>query len=271
MNDVADFLRTRRDRITPADVGLVPGRRRRVPGLRREEVALLAGISVEYYTQMERGDLRGVSEGILDAVAHALRLDEAEADHLAALAAASNPSRRRPRAHTREVSGALRQFLAAVHGIPAWVRDRRMSLVVMNPVAVALFAPIVEDSAARGNVARFVFLSAAAKEYFPDWELVADETVATMRTYAGANPHDKQLTGLVGELATRSGEFRARWAVHNVRHHRAGVKLIDHPRVGRLELEYTAMTLPEHPEWFMFTYTAAPGSPTADRLAQLDG
>ena len=269
--EVSDFLRTRRDRITPEQAGIVGGGRRRVPGLRREEVAMLAGVSVEYYARMERGDLRGVSLEVLDALARALRLGEAERDHLADLAHAAGPRPRRRRGGPREqvVQPQLQQFLDAVTGAPMWVRDRRLDYVAANPLGRALYAPMLDDPANRGNTARFTFLSTASRLFFPDWEANADNIVATLRTYAGQNPLDKRLTDLIGELVTRSDTFRYRWARHDVRHHRAGMKRIHHPEVGDLELRYQAMEFPANADWFMFAFTAQPGSPTEERLKLL--
>ncbi len=268
---VSDFLRTRRDRITPEQAGIIGGSRRRVPGLRREEVAMLAGVSVEYYARMERGDLAGVSAEVLDSVAQALRLDEAERDHLDDLARAAGPrpKRRHKKACEMGVTPAFQRFLDAVTGAPVWVRDRRMDFVAANALGRALYAPLFEDPSGRANTARFTFLDPAARLFFPDWEANADGIVATMRTYAGQNPLDKGLTDLIGELVTRSDAFRQRWSVHDVRHHRAGAKRIHHPVVGDLELSYEAMGLPANPHWFMFAYTAEPGSPTEERIRLL--
>ena len=266
---MSDFLRTRRDRITPAQAGILAGTRRRVPGLRREEVATSAGISVEYYARIERGDLRGVSVEVLDALARTLHLDEAETDHLHDLAeAAGPPARRRPREAEQVFPESLQRFVDAV-SVPVWVRDRRMDIVAANRVARALYEPVLSDPAARGNTARFVFFSPASRIFFPDWEDNASGIVATLRTYAGQSPRDKRLSDLIGELATRSDDFRVRWAAHDVRHHRTGIKRIHHPEVGDLELGYDAMDFPAHPDWFMFGYTAAPGSPSEERLRLL--
>ena len=269
--EVTNFLRTRRDRITPEQAGIVGGRRRRVPGLRREEVALLTGISVEYYARMERGDLRGVSLEVLDSLARALQRDEAETNHLADLAGAAGPPPRRRRSRPAEqtVMPMLQRFLDAVTGAPMWVRDRRLDFVAANSLGRALYAPILDDVASQGNTARFTFLNPASQVFFPDWEDNADEVVATLRTYAGQDPHDKRLTDLIGELVTRSDTFRLRWARHDVRHHRAGLKRVRHPVVGDLELTYQAMELPMNRDWLMFAFTAEPGSPTEERLQTL--
>ena len=269
--EVTNFLRTRRDRITPEQAGIVGGRRRRVPGLRREEVALLTGISVEYYARMERGDLRGVSLEVLDSLARALQLDEAETNHLADLARAAGPPPRRRRSRPAEqtVMPMLQRFLDAVTGAPMWVRDRRLDFVAANSLGRALYAPILDDVASQGNTARFTFPNPASQIFFPAWEDNADEVVATLRTYAGQDPHDKRLTDLIGELVTRSDTFRLRWARHDVRHHRAGLKRVRHPVVGDLELTYQAMELPMNRDWLMFAFTAEPGSPTEERLQTL--
>lgn len=269
-NEVGDFLRSRRDKVTPEQAGIVGGGRRRVPGLRREEVATLANISVDYYAKMERGDLRGVAPEILDAVAKALLLDEAETDHLYDLARSADPRPpRRRKSADRTVTPSLQRFLDAVTGAPVWVRDRRMDVIGANPLGKALYRTLLDDAAGRGNTARFMFLSPAARNFFPDWEQGADDIVATMRTYAGQNPRDKALTDIIGELVTRSDAFRQRWGAHNVRHHRTGIKRIHHPEVGDLELVYEGWEFPANPEWFMFGYTAEPGSPTEERLKLL--
>lgn len=267
--EVTEFLRTRRDRITPELAGIIGGGRRRVPGLRREEVAMLTGVSVEYYARMERGDLGGVSVEVLDALSRALKLDEAEADHLNDLARTAGPPPRRRRPVEQAVKPTLQRFLDAVTGAPMWVRDRRLDYVAANPLGRALYAPMLDDPVNQGNTARFTFLNPASRVFFPDWEENADDMVATLRTYAGQNPLDKKLTDLIGELVTRSDTFRHRWSKHNVRHHRAGIKRMHHPAVGDLELSYEAMEFPANPDWFMFAFTAEPDSPTEDRLKLL--
>lgn len=268
---MAEFLRTRRDRITPERAGILGGSRRRVPGLRREEVALLAGVSVEYYARMERGDLTGVSPEVRDSLADALQLDEAETDHLHDLAKAAGPhrARRRQRTADNSIRPSLRRFLDAITGAPVWIRDRRMTIVTGNALGRALYAPILDDPANQANTARFMFFNPSADTFFPDWDHGADEIVATLRSYAGQRPHDRGLTDLIGELVTRSDEFRMRWAKYNVRFHRLGIKRIHHPLVGDLELDYEAMELPANPDWLLFAHTAEPGSPTEERLKLL--
>ena len=231
----------------------------------------MAGVSVEYYARMERGALRGVSAEVLDALARVLRLDEAETDHLHALAEAADPQavrRRGSRAEQQPFRPSLQRFIDAIT-MPVWVRDRRMGFVAANALGRALYSPLLDDPASRGNTARFVFLSPASREFFPDWEQGASDVVATLRAYAGQNPHDRRLTDLIGELATRSDDFRRRWASQDVWHHRSGIKRIRHPEVGDLELAYEAMSFPANPEWFMFGYTAEPGSPSEELLKLL--
>lgn len=267
--EVTEFLRTRRARITPDRAGIIVGGRRRVPGLRREEVAMLTGVSVEYYARMERGNLDGVSVDVLDALARALKLDEAETDHLHDLARLAGPRPRRRRSAEQTGKPALQRFLDAVTGAPIWVRDFRLDFVAANALGRALYAPMLDDPANRGNTARFTFLSPASRLFFPDWDENADDLVATLRSYRGQNPRDAGLAELIDELAAHSEAFRSRWARHDVRHHRGGVKRIHHPQAGDLELSYQAMALPANPDWFMFAFTADPGSPTDERLRLL--
>jgi transcriptional regulator with XRE-family HTH domain len=210
--EVAEFLRTRRDRITPGQAGILSGHRRRVPGLRREEVALLAGVSVEYYARMERGDLSGVSPEVLDSLSQALQLDEAETGHFHDLAKVAGPRPARPRNRPADqtVRPSLQRLLDAITGAPVWIRDRRMVIITANALGRALYAPIIDDPVNQANTARFISFNPGADTFFPDWDRVADESVATLRSYAGRRPHDKGLTDLIGELVTRSDDFRMR-------------------------------------------------------------
>jgi transcriptional regulator with XRE-family HTH domain len=267
--EVREFLRTRRARLTPQRAGIIGGGRRRVAGLRREEVAMLAGVSADYYAKMERGTLTGVSPEVLDAVARALQLDEAETEHLHDLARAAGPLRRRSRPTTTTVRPSLQRLLDAITGAPAWVGNARKDTLATNALGRALLAPMLDHPASGGNNARFTFLSPAARVYYPDWEHGADSIVASMRSAAGRNPHDKPLTDLIGELVTRSDEFRYRWSAHNVRFHRTGTKRIRHPDVGDLEFTYEGLELPDSPGWMLYAYTTAAGSPTEERLQLL--
>ncbi len=269
---VREFLTSRRERITPAQAGLPAygGGNRRVKGLRREEVALLAGVSIDYYVRMERGNLAGASDAVLDGIASALQLDEAERAHLFDLARAAQPAPpRHRRAKTSGVTDVIQQILDAITEAPAWVRNARHDMLAANRLARALYAPVLADPRRPANNARFTYLDPAAREFFADWERAADDIAAMRRSEAGSNPHDKQLVELIGELATRSEEFRTRWAAHNVRFHRTGHKRLHHPVVGTLDLDYEAMEFPAHPGLTLLTYSAAAGTPTADSLKML--
>ena len=273
-DDIREFLASRRARITPQQAGLVAyGRNRRVPGLRREEVAMLAGVSIDYYTQLERGKLSGVSESVLDAVGQALHLDEAERAHLFDLARAANGSshaRRQPRQHRHEVRPGLRRILDSMTEAPAFIRNGRLDVLAANRLGRALYAPLFDSPAQPPNTARFKFLdTAAAMDFFPDWEESVNTTVALLRTEAGRDPYDRGLSDLVGQLSTRSELFRARWAAHNVRLHQTGVKRFRHPVVGELTLAFEAMDLTADPGLTLTVYTAEPSSPSHDALRLL--
>jgi transcriptional regulator with XRE-family HTH domain len=272
-NDVRDFLASRRAKVTPEQAGLSAygHGRRRVAGLRREEVALLAGVSIDYYTKLERGQLGGVSESVLDALASALQLDDAERAHLHDLArTATAPAPRVRRRPAPAVRPSVQHTLDAITGAPAYIRNARRDVLAANKLGRALYSEMYADHPAEpANIARFVFLSPRARTFFLDWSRAADDTVATLRTEAGKNPYDKDLSDLVGELATRSEEFSTRWASHNVRFHRSGFKAVHHPAVGDLHLSFESMELPADPGLSLIVYSTEPGSPTADGLALL--
>ncbi len=261
--EVREFLSSRRAKVTPERAGLPRyGGNRRVSGLRREEVAMLAGVSVDYYVRLERGNLHGVSEGVLDGLARALLLDEGERTHLFDLARTANVTpgtRRRPsRTHVRP---GLQRVLDAMTA-PAWVRNGRSDFLAGNRLGRALYAPIFDDPVRPANTARFAFLSPRAREFYADWERIATDVVGILRAEAGRNPYDRALSDLVGELSTRSEEFRTRWAAHDVHFHRTGSKQLRHPVVGDLDLAYEAMELPSDPGLTVLVYTAEPASPT---------
>ncbi|MYW05703.1 helix-turn-helix transcriptional regulator [Streptomyces sp. SID3343] len=270
--DIREFLSSRRARIAPAQAGLPAyGGNRRVKGLRREEVALLAGVSVDYYVRMERGSLSGASDGVLDALASALQLDEAERDHLFHLArrsgAPGSPRRRRPAGSVRST---LQQVLDAISDAPASIGNARYDVLAMNRLARALYSPMPADPRRPANTARFVYLNPeAARDFFVDYDHVADVVAAKLRMEAGRDPHDEELIALVGELSTCSELFRQRWASQNVRLHRSGRKRIHHPIVGRLDLDVESLELPAEPGLYLNVYTAPAGTPTADNLALL--
>jgi transcriptional regulator with XRE-family HTH domain len=269
-DDVREFLASRRARITPEQAGLPSfGGTRRVAGLRRAEVAMLAGVSPDYYTRLERGNLSGVSDSVLDAIARALHLDDAERAHLDDLARAANtnPRTRRPRA--QQVRPSVKSLLDAMTDAPAFVRNGRLDVLAVNRLGEALYAPAFGTPNRPVNLARFCFLDPRADDFYPDWDDAANTTVALLRTEAGRDPYDKALTDLVGELATRSEQFRTRWAAHNVRLHHTGVKHFHHPVVGRLDLAFEAMPLPADPGLTLTAYSAEVGTPASDGLQLL--
>ena len=274
-SEIRDFLTSRRARITPERAGLkvspLSGARR-VAGLRREEVALLAGVSVPYYTRLERGDARGATDAVLDALSRALRLDDAERAHLFDLVRAANASAaaRTPRRPARQlVRPELRNMLESMDGVPAYIRNGRLDLLAGNALARALFAPIFDSPARPANAARFTFLDPAAAEFYPDWDAVADQNVASLRAEVGRNPYDKALSDLIGELSTRGDTFRQRWAKHEVHRHSTGAKRLHHPVVGPLTFNYEAMELAADEGLVLIVCSAPPGSRDADALSLL--
>ena len=266
--DIREFLTSRRARITPDEAGLPAfGTNRRVKGLRREEVAMLAGISVEYYTRFERGNASGASEEVIEGVARALQLDEAERTHLFDLVRTANASSRTTlrRPAQERVRPVIQRILDSISA-PAYVRNGRLDLLAANPLGRALYAPVFESPSGLPNMARFTFLDASATDFFPDWEKIASDAVAILRAEAGRDPYDKTLSNLVGELSTRSDEFRVRWAAHDVKFHRTGTKVLHHPVVGDLSLDYEAMELPGDSGQRILIYSAEPQSPAQQAL-----
>ncbi|WP_433017506.1 helix-turn-helix transcriptional regulator [Kribbella sp. CA-294648] len=269
--EVREFLISRRAKITPQQAGLPDVGSRRVPGLRRGEVAALAGVSVEYYSKLERGALGGVSASVLDALARALQLDDAERGHLFHLAHAADgtsagmrPRRRPSKRWTPRPS--LQWVLDKFTG-PAIVRNGRMDLLACNQLGRAMHASLYDVAGSHPNFVRFTFLELdAARAFYSDWEVAADTCVAILRTEAGRDPHDKELHDLVGEVSTRSEDFRRRWSAHNVRAHGAGTKHFHHRDVGDLELAYESVDMISDPGLTLTFYAAEPGSPTAQAL-----
>jgi transcriptional regulator with XRE-family HTH domain len=272
-SDIREFLISRRARISPEQAGLSAfgyGTRRRVQGLRREEVALLAGISAEYYTRLERGDARGVSDDVLDAIARTLQLDEAERAHLFDLfraAATSRPARRRP--SQERVRPTVQRVLDSMTTVPAYVRNGRLDILAANRLGAALYSPVFSSQTGIPNMARFIFLNPQAHEFYARWEGIASDAVAILRAEAGRDPYDRHLSDLIGELSTRSEDFRVRWAAHNVKFHRTGAKELHHPVVGDLTLAYEALELPADSGQRILVYTAEPNSPSDDALKLL--
>lgn len=270
--EVRDFLTSRRSKITPEQAGLPAAGRRRVPGLRRSEVAALAGMSVEYYAKLERGSLAGVSAGVLDAIARALQFDEAERAHLLRLAHEADGSNAilRPRRQVKQwkIRPSLQWSLDAITA-PAILGNNRMDLLAANHLGRAMYSDVYADPSSPPNFARFTFFDSAARRFYPDWDLAADMAVANLRTAAGKDPHDKGLHDLVGELSTRSDDFRRRWGAHDVRTHGTGVKHFYHHVVGGLTLAYESLDLRAEPDLTITIYAAEPGSPTAEALTLL--
>ena len=269
--EIREFLTSRRARITPDQAGLpVYGDNRRVPGLRREEVALLAGVSADYYTQVERGSVNGVSDTVLEALVRALQLDDAERSHLFNLIRAlrtTNQTRRRPPKH--RVRSSVQRLLDAMTGAPAYVRNEYGDLVASNALGRALYSELFDGEHGPPNVARFVFLDRRAPALFIDWDEVANQIVAAIRAQVGRDPYDRRLSDLVGELSTRSEVFRVRWAAQNVRHHDTGIKRFQHHAVGPLELSSEALPLPADAGLTLVTYTAEAESRSEDTLKLL--
>jgi transcriptional regulator with XRE-family HTH domain len=269
--DVREFLMSRRAKVTPAAAGLVGGSHRRVAGLRRTEVALLAGVSVEYYAKLERGAIAGASASVLDSIARALHLDDTERAHLFDLARAADgtpASGRSRRRGTRQAASrpSLHWALGAITEGIAVVRNPQMDLLATNALGRVFYAPLIGDGGRTPNLARFQFLDPAAREFYPDWDLFAHMCVAIMRAEAGRDPHDRGLQDLVGELSTRSEIFRTLWASHDVRTHGTGTKRFRHPEVGELVLAYEELAITSEPGLAMLIYTAEPGSRSAERL-----
>jgi transcriptional regulator with XRE-family HTH domain len=269
--EAREFLVSRRAKITPRQAGIPDVGARRVPGLRRGEVATLAGVSVEYYSKLERGAIAGVSASVLDAIARALQLDDAERAHLFHLAHAADGTsaamRPRRRPSKRWIPRPSLQWVLDKFTAPAIVRNGRMDLLAANHLGRAMHAALYDAAGAQSNFARFTFLHLdAAHDFYPDWDGAADTCVAILRTEAGRDPHDKHLHDLVGELSTRSDDFRRRWSTHNVRYHGAGTKHFHHNDVGDLELSYESLDMIADPGLTLTLYAAEPGSPTAHAL-----
>lgn len=268
--DIREFLASRRARITPEQAGLPAyGGNRRVKGLRREEVAMLAGISAEYYVRLERGNLRGVSDDVLDGVCRALQLDEGDRIHLFDLARVANTSatrrtsRRPPQERVRPV---VQRLLDSLVGVAGFVQSSRLDILASNQLGEAFFAPQRTEAGRPMNAARFVFLDPRAKQFFVDWGVIAGDVVGILRSEAGRDPYDKRLSDLVGELSTRSDEFRVLWAAHHVKLHRTGAKRFHHPIVGALDLDFETLELPGDAGQTMLLYSAKPQTASQQAL-----
>jgi transcriptional regulator with XRE-family HTH domain len=268
--EVKAFLSSRRAKLTPGKAGIVHyGRNRRVPGLRRSEVAELAGVSVEYYSQLERGNLAGASDSVLEALCQALQLDDAERGHLLDLARAAGPAPRRRRSVAEEVRPSLIRLLQLMTAVPAFVENARLDVLAANPLGTALYAPVFEGAARPANLARFTFLDPRARTFWGDWNRAAADTVAMFRLAAGRDPYDRALSDLIGELSTRSDEFRTRWGAHDVKLHLTGTKHIRHPVVGDLHLSYDVMDLSADSGQTLVVFTAPTDTPSDEALRVL--
>jgi transcriptional regulator with XRE-family HTH domain len=269
-NEIREFLTTRRARITPEQAGLSAyGRRRRVSGLRREEVALLAGISVEYYTQLERGSVRGVSEDVLGSVARALQLDDVERAHLQALVRAAKQRPSSKRATSEHIRPTVQRFLDTITESAAFVRNGRLDILATNRLGHALYTEAFSNPERPANLARFVFLDPQSRRFYREWDGIADAAAGNLRTEAGRDPYDRDLTDLVGELSMRSEDFRVRWASHDVRQYRSGTQPFHHPLVGGLTLSYEALDLTADIGQTLIVYTAEPDSLSQEALNRL--
>lgn len=272
-SEIREFLISRRAKVSPLRAGLpVSGANRRVAGLRRAEVAMLADVSVEYYSKLERGNIAGASDAVLHSIASALHLDDAERAHLFDLARAANAPAAKPRRRTAKsapIRPSLQRALDAITAGPAFVRNGRMDILAVNPLGKAFYTDVFVTPGL-GNLARFCFLDPErSRIFYPDWEAAADVTVAILRTEAGRDPHNKDLQDLIGELSTRSEEFRSRWGAHNVRRHGTGEKTFHHAIVGDITLTYEGLELTTDPDLSFLIYTAEPGSPSEERLRLL--
>ena len=269
-NEIREFLTTRRGRLTPELAGLrAYGGRRRVSGLRREEVALLASISVEYYTQLERGSVRGVSEDVLESVARALQLDDVERSHLFDLVRAAKRRPARTRRTPERVRPGVQRVLDTITESAAFVRNGRLDILSANQLGYALYSEVFANPDRPANLARFIFLDQQSHQFYADWDGIADAAVGNLRTEAGRDPYDRHLTELVGELSLRSEDFRIRWASHDVRQYRTGTQPFRHPLVGDLTLSYEALQLTADIDLTLIVYTAEPDSPSQEALNRL--
>lgn len=265
--DIKEFLMTRRARIGPEQIGLPAGRRRRVPGLRREEVAQLAGVSTEYYTQIERGNVAGVSDDVLHAIARALRLTDDETTHFFDLVRAAIGTRSvAKRGTSSTIPDGVQALIDGMAASPAIVMNGNLDIVAANRLGRALYASMFDRATGVPNFARFIFFDPYAEQVFPEWERSADEVVALLQAEAARSPHSPAITGIVGELATRSDDFRSRWAAHNVTAHRHGVKLFRHAEFGELTLTYNVFAVTAAPGLSLVGYTAEPNSPSEQAL-----
>ncbi|SDK40439.1 helix-turn-helix domain-containing protein [Streptomyces indicus] len=269
--ELSEFLRTRRARIKPADVGLPDyGHRRRVPGLRREELSQLAGVSVAYYTRLEQGNGANVSTEILDAISRALRLTDAEHAHLLHLTKPKQHKKKRKGGARQQVRPALQQLMDAMETVPAYVVGRRTDILAWNRAAAALFGDFASWPAEDRNWSRMIFLNQQIRDLFrKNLDQKSADVVSYLRMDAGCHPDDPELSALVGQLSVKSEEFRRLWAAHDVQEKGHGTKTFSHPLVGELTLAFETLSLADDAEQYLTTYSAEPGSPSAEALRLL--
>ncbi|SDT45849.1 helix-turn-helix transcriptional regulator [Microlunatus soli] len=269
-NDLGEFLRARRAGLTPDAVGLPIdlGTGRRVTGLRRSEVAQLAGVSTEYYTRLEQGRARQPSEQVLQALAEALQFDDIERRHLFALAGTTAGHADRTGSVSR-LRPALRQVLDSMELAPAFVSDRDLTVVGGNTLWRLLFPEVAELPRRERSMARWTLLDPRARLVWNDWERVARDYVHGLRLAAAAQPRNQRIAALIGELMMRSAEFPAWWSEHRVQERSTGLKRLHHPVVGDLELQYEIFTSVADPGQSLVVYSAPAGSPSQERLRLL--
>lgn len=273
-SEVREFLMSRRAKVTPERAGLPSIGHRRVPGLRRSEVASLAGVSVEYYSKLERGAIGGASASVLEALARALMLNDTERGHLFDLARAADgiPTsgrHRRPATAARPPRESLQWALDSIKDSVAFVRNEVQDLLAVNELGRAFYSPVIGGGGRVPNLARFQFLDPASRDFYPDWELFAQMCVAIIRTQAGRDPQHRGIQDLVGELSTQSETFRTLWAAHDVRTHGTGTKRFNHPEVGELVLAYEELAITAEDGQVLMIYTAEPGSESYEKLQVL--
>ncbi|GAA1977501.1 helix-turn-helix transcriptional regulator [Amycolatopsis minnesotensis] len=261
-NPLGQFLRARREQVRPEDAGLAVDGWRRVPGLRREEVAMLAGVSADYYVRLEQGRERNPSAQVLDALARALRLEEDATTHLHQLA---RPAPGHGRARPERVSPNLLRMMEGWPATPAVVLGRYLTVLAHNALGGALF----DGHAHSRDLVRLVFLDDSARDFYPDWDRVAVNTVAGLRAAVGIDHDDPQLIETVGELSVKSEAFRELWARHDIRRKTHETKRFRHPLVGELALHYESLTVNSAPGQQLVVYQAEQGSPSEEALALL--
>lgn len=273
-SEVSEFLKSRRARVEPEQVGLVRGTDRRVPGLRRGEAAALAGVSVEYYARLERGAIGGASIAVLDGLARALQMDDAEREHLARLAnragTGKSPRRAGKQVPAWQPSPSVQWMLDSMETAVALIGNGRTDLLAWNALGGVLMEEMIATATTTPpNFARFIFLEPGARRFYTDWDAIARVNVAQLRTEAGRDPHDKSLHDLVGELSTRSDHFRTLWGQHDVWQNESGTKRFHHRLIGDITLHYNGLDLVGTDAAQLTVFTAEPGSPDHDALQLL--